>query len=176
MKNSSTLKIARKYAAALAALKTDEDIARDMELISECFKSGSELEKLIANPRLKTQLRLEIIDKTFAGKIQNESLQVLKLLVKRRRLNIAEFLGDAYRDAYNEQKGIARATVASASTLSQTELELIKTQLEKLLNKSVEITKSEDSSLIAGERISVAGKVIDTSIKSKLKQLKQLLK
>ncbi len=119
---------------------------------------------------------MNIIDKTFATKIQKESLQLLKLLVKRRRLALAEYLGQTYKDAYNNAKGIASASVSSATDLSTVELELIKTQLEKLLSKSIEISSSEDTSLIAGQRISVAGKVIDTSIKAKLKQLKQLLK
>ncbi len=176
MKSSSTLKIARKYAEALSLLKLDQSLVNELDSVSECFKSGSELSKTLNNPGLKIEQRLELVDKVFGNKLQAETLLLLKLLIKRRRLAIVEHLGQAYRDAYNRSKGITEARISSATSLSSTELELIKTQLERIFKQTIEVTSTEDTALIAGQRINVAGKVIDSSIKAKLKQLKQLLK
>lgn len=176
MKNSSTLKIARKYAEALSLIKLDKVLVTELDTLSECFKPASELSKILNNPRLKIEQRLELVDKVFSAKLAAETLLLLKLLIKRRRLAIVEHLGQAYRDAYNKAQGITEAKISSATSLSSSELDLIKAQLERIFKQTVEVSSSEDLSLIAGQRINVAGKVIDSSIKAKLKQLKQLLK
>lgn len=176
MKSGSTLKIARKYAEALALIKLDANLVSELTAISECFAAGSELAKLLNNPKLQAEQKIELINKVFAGKLEEETLQLLKLLVKRRRLAIAECLGEAYRDAYNRARGITEAKLSTAAELSPTELNQIKIQLEKIFNKKIELSSCQDPSLIAGQRIEVAGKVIDNSIQSKLKQLKHLVR
>ncbi len=176
MKSSSTLKIAKKYAEALSLIKLDQGLVTELDSLSECFKSGSELSKVLNNPGLKIEQRLKLVNNIFADKLQTETLLLLKLLIKRRRLAIVEYLGQAYKDAYNKAKGITEAKISSASGLSNAELDLIKSQLERIFKQAIEVTSIEDANLIAGQRINVAGKVIDSSIQSKLKQLKQLLK
>jgi len=176
MKNSSSLKIAKKYAEALAQIKLDASLVTELEAVSQCFAAGSELNKILANPRLQAKDKQDLIDKCFSGKIEAETMQLLKLLIKRRRLEIASYLGRAYRDAYNAANGLVEANISTASEINKTELDTIKAQLERIFNSKIQITTETDSSLIAGQRISVAGKIIDNSIKTKLKELKHLVK
>jgi F-type H+-transporting ATPase subunit delta len=74
-----------------------------------------------------------------------------------------------------KKSGIEIAQVGSVTKLSETELNNIKEKLEKLFNKTINIENQENPDLIAGLKIQVAGKVIDSSLKNKLKNLRQVL-
>jgi F-type H+-transporting ATPase subunit delta len=67
------------------------------------------------------------------------------------------------------------AEIQSATEFSSSELNEIRAELEKAFKQDVLITSSVNSDLIAGMKINIAGKVIDNSLKTKLKKIKTLL-
>ena len=128
----------------------------------------------MANPSL--QHKEQILETCFASTISKESMSLLQVLAKRRRLSIVVELGAAYREAYYKHKGISKVELSSARELSQTELAAISSQLEAQLQTKVQISNSLDPSLIAGYRLDISGQVLDSSLKARLKELRQLVK
>ena len=77
---------------------------------------------------------------------------------------------------YNDQKGIARATVTAATTLDEASLNQIKAYISKKINKPhVQLTVKTDADIIGGLVINYEDKLLDMSIKSELNKLKQQL-
>lgn len=175
MANSKEKLIAKKYAEALSQIKISAEILKDLELIKTCFESSSELLSVLVSPAIKSEIKKNIIKDAFGSKLQNESLKTLLLLLDKRRIKLAPSLLEFYKDFYYKSENIELAEVESAKELSKSEIEEIKTLLEKSLDKNIKISESRNEKLIAGMRIKVANKIIDSSLKSKLKQMKNLL-
>lgn len=176
MSNSSLLKIASRYAEALAELSSDKDLASELAVLAEVLNKDTEIGQSIRHPQIKIEAKEKLLADSLSKKIKQESLGLLVLLVRRRRLDLLDFIPQLFLEAVNRKSGTASAELSSASELSQEDLTKIKNDLEKLFNKSIDISFKKDDSLIAGHKVNVSGTVIDSSLSSRLKQMKQLLK
>lgn len=177
MSNKAELsKVANRYAEALAAISIDEKILKDLESVRDVFTLNSELSKFFEHPAVKLEDQKEALNKLFSGKVDDNVLKLLKVLLEKRRLKSAAMLAEHYKAIVYKNKGIEIAKISSAKELNSDELNKIKTELENVFKKDIEIESELDESLIAGLKVNVADKVIDSSIKNKLKQVKQLIK
>ena len=66
-----------------------------------------------------------------------------------------------------------KAKLLSSKKLSETELEKIRNELSKDFQSPIKIDYKYDPNLIAGLVIQIGSVMVDTSIKSKLKQLEK---
>jgi F-type H+-transporting ATPase subunit delta len=82
----------------------------------------------------------------------------------------------ALRDAIAEDKGEVTADVISASALTKTQSDKLAKTLKAKLGKTVTINVTVDESLIGGLVVKVGSKMIDTSIRSKLNSLQNVMK
>ncbi|MDD9898381.1 MAG: ATP synthase F1 subunit delta [Candidatus Melainabacteria bacterium] len=167
--------IAKKYAEALAELREGETVIEDLEKVRQAFEESEELREFLANPAYNSDQKKEIIKTIFAKEVQKEVLSTILVLLERHRIGLATMLAENYKTIYYQRANIEFARVSSASKLETKELEEIKAQLEKTFNKKVELSNELDESLVAGIKINVANKVIDSSLRTKLKKLKSLL-
>ncbi len=167
--------IAKKYAEALAELREGETVLEDLTLVKDSFNESQELTSFLANPQYSHNVKQQLIIKIFKDKVQKEVLNTLLVLLEKRRINLVPLLADSYKEIYLSRANIELANISSASPLKDNELEEIRTSLEASLKKKIEINSSVDESLIAGVKIQMANKVIDSSLKTKLKNLKALL-
>lgn len=175
MANSKEKLIAKKYAEALASVKLNSKIIEDLELVKACFDTSADLNSALSNPSIKVDVKRSIIKSLFSSKVEKETLSTILLLLNKRRIDLASSLLEFYKTSFYKSENIECAEIQSARKLNSQELLEIKQLLEKSFNKTIEMSESSDISLIAGLKIKIANKVIDSSLKSKLKQLKTLL-
>ncbi|MBT6843318.1 MAG: ATP synthase F1 subunit delta [Candidatus Melainabacteria bacterium] len=175
MQNQKNKLIAMKYAEALAEIRQGETVIEDLELVKSVFEASTELLEVFASPQFQTQGKKQVLIAVFEGKVQKEVLSTLMILLERRRIELAPDLVECYKEIYYKRENIEFAKVSSTNKLETKELNEIKTQLETSFNSKVEISNELDESLIAGIKIEIANKVIDSSLKTKLKNLKSLL-
>ena len=74
-------------------------------------------------------------------------------------------------DICSQKRGEVKARLVAAKQLIENEISKIKDELSKDFTKKVKLDYKYDPSLIGGLIIQVGSLMIDTSIKSKLKQL-----
>jgi len=74
-------------------------------------------------------------------------------------------------DICSQKKGEVKAKLVAAKQLNNDEVNKIKDELSKDFTNKIKLDYSHDPSLIGGLIIQVGSVMIDTSIKSKLKQL-----
>lgn len=72
-----------------------------------------------------------------------------------------------------EQLGIAAVEAVSAVPLTDEQRAALKATLERRLGRQVELSTREDASLLGGLRITVGDRVIDTTIKTRLAEMKK---
>jgi F-type H+-transporting ATPase subunit delta len=173
-KNTKSTLIAQKYAEALLQVESNEQVIDDLDLISEAIKDSKDLQELLNNPAIQKNQKKTILEQIF-NKQKSSVINTIGLLIDKRRSSLISLVAREYKRLFFKKSGIEIAQIGSVTKLSETELNNIKEKLEKLFNKTINIENQENPDLIAGLKIQVAGKVIDSSLKNKLKNLRQVL-
>ncbi|WP_227428986.1 F0F1 ATP synthase subunit delta [Psychrobacter sp. I-STPA6b] len=137
----------------------DEQIATDAD---------SALKTLLQNQTHRTQ---EVNNNKTSASIKNFVIQ----LAEQDRLALLPQIYEQYRLQREQTLQEINAYVTSAYALTSSQRALIKTRLEQTLNAKVNMHESIDPSLLAGATIKIGDKIVDDSVKGKLKQLQTQL-
>jgi len=168
---------ASRYVKSLLDLAVDkkvlDDVHRDMQLFSRVIASSRQFELLLQSPVIKHDKKLEILKKVFKGKVHNLTMSFFEIITRKNREPILATVAREFHNAYNEYKGIGKATVTTAIPLdakSRGEFEnLVKEYSEK---KQIELIERVDPELIGGFVLNVGDRQVDASIRNKIKALK----
>lgn len=172
MKTRTNL-LSKKYAEALSEVLFDFSVIEELDLLKEVFLSSNDLRNLLSNPSVKLQAKKNLLKLIFDSRLSKPVMDLVLLLVEKRRTNLLPCLVEEYHKIFYSNQELAK--IYSAKALNQNELGEIKECLERIFDKNIRIEVFEDIDLIAGLQIFVAGKLIDTSLKNKVKNLKELL-
>tara|TARA_B100001758_G_C18132356_1_gene464520 strand:- start:25 stop:618 length:594 start_codon:yes stop_codon:yes gene_type:complete len=171
----------KRYAKAIFALAKEEkkleSLTADLSSIEDALEVSDDLNQLIFSPvynRLEQESAiLAISDKMGLSGLMKNSLG---LLAVKRRLNILPSLIEEVKIYIAEDKGEVTVNVTSASVLSEAQTQDLTKSLEKTIGKEIKIETSIDESLIGGLIVKVGSKMIDSSIRSKLTNLQNIMK
>ena len=178
MKN---LTIARRYAKALLLIGKEDGQAEtyrdELDMISGLIQKERELEQAIRNPLYDVEGRRKvlkaIIDKLNPTKIMSS---YLLLLFDKGRIGFLNNISEFYKKLADELKGIARASLVSATELSSETVEKIRSALSKRTGKEVILEVEQDPELIGGIVTRIGDLVLDGSVKTQLLNMRESLK
>tara|TARA_B100000963_G_C22383459_1_gene561134 strand:+ start:156 stop:713 length:558 start_codon:yes stop_codon:yes gene_type:complete len=168
---------ANRYSLALYELASETKLLNEIQDDSFNFikliSNSKEFDNLIKNPTLSQDVLFNVINKV--SEISNlESLfkNFLGLLISKRRFFYVERILKIFLEICSEKRGELKAEIKSAKQLSNDEIEKITQDLSNNFNSKVKLNYKYDQSLIGGLVVQVGSIMIDTSIKSKLQQIK----
>lgn len=169
--------VTSRYAEALFEVaeehKRIDNIEEDLEAVVQAFQEEG-AEKLFMNPRLDAEEKKKLIQ-TLSGKITDEVLNFLKVLVDHHREEEIAGILKAYKAIANDHRGIVEAQVTTAAPLTDDEKQKLAEQFGKALNKKVQLDEKVDPGLIGGILIRVGDRVYDGTVAGKLSRFKQSL-
>lgn len=172
-------RVSEEYASALFTLAFEEgvktEIAESLEAVKGILKEYPEYTDLLAAPSIPFDEREKILDEAFGGRIHDYALSFVKLVCRKGHIRELDECIDEYLRMYDAADGVANAEVISAVELSEAEKAALCEKLEKKLSRRVELTCRVDGSLLGGVIIKVEGKVIDGSLRTKLRDVKEML-
>jgi len=173
--------IAARYATAVFDLAKDEGsidaLETDIDTLDAALKESPDFRDLISNP-VYSRAEQGAGVKALAGKmgLGQTMTGTLGLMASKRRLFVLPQLVQRLREAIAAHKGEVTAEVVSAKALSQSQSEALSATLAKTVGKDVKINATVDESLIGGLVVKVGSRMIDTSIRSKLAALQNVMK
>ncbi len=178
MKN---LAIARRYAKALLLIgKEDgqtEVYREELNAFSDLMEREGELNQVLMNPLYDTGARKKVLEAVLAklslSKVMNS---FLLLLFEKSRVGFLANINDFYQKLADELKGVARASLVSATELSSEAIEKIRSSLSQKTGKDIVLECAQDSSLIGGIVTRIGDLVLDGSIKTQLLNMRESLK
>ncbi len=178
MKN---LAIARRYAKALLLIgKEDgqtETYREELKAFSDLIEREGKLSQAITNPLYDTAARKNVLkavlEKLSLSKVMNS---FLLLLFDKGRVGFLVNINDFYQKLADELKGVARASLVSATELSSETIEKIRSSLSQKTGKNIVLECGQDSSLIGGIVTRIGDLVLDGSIKTQLLNMRESLK
>ena len=100
----------------------------------------------------------------------------LILLFEKGRFGFLGHINDFYQKLADELKGVARATVTSATALSADAVERIRAALSKRTGKDIILDVKQDPRLIGGVITQIGDLVLDGSIGTQLRNMRESLK
>jgi len=178
MKN---LAIARRYAKALLLIgKEDGQIdtyRTELEGFSALIEKEEALERAINNPLFNAEGRKNVlgsvIEKLDLSRVMKSFLTLL--FDKGRFVNLSS-INDFYQKLADELKGIARASLVSATELPSETVEKIRNTLSEKTGKDIILEVERDPGLIGGIVTRIGDLVLDGSIKTQLLNMRESLK
>ncbi len=173
--------IAQRYATAVFQLAKEANnikaVEADLTALQDAMGASEDFRTLIHSPiytRDEQAGAITALSKKM--KLSDVMANTLALMAQKRRLFVLPQLVQTLRDIFAEDKGEVTADVTSAKALTKTQVEKLATSLKKTTGKTVTLHQSVDESLIGGLIVKVGSKMIDTSIRSKLNSLQNVMK
>ncbi|MBQ4067131.1 MAG: ATP synthase F1 subunit delta [Clostridia bacterium] len=169
----------KEYARALFMLASEEGICNecleDLCLIRRLLLEERAYVDLLSSPAIPLAERLSAIDEAFSGSIGEYTVYFLKLLCEKGRMRDIFDAIREYEALYKELSGRSTAVVISAAELSDEQKDALLARLERVTGKRIDFVWRLDPELIGGLRIEIDGKVYDGTLKSRLRDVKEVM-
>ena len=167
---------ASRYSLALYELAEENKHVKEIEdqssALIKLVDESKDFELIVRNPTNKKENQINVINKISEHYNFNILLKnFLCFLVEKRRLFFLQNILRNFVDICSQKRGEVKAKLVAAKQLNNDEVNKIKDELSKDFTNNVKLDYKYDPSLIGGLIIQVGSVMIDTSIKSKLKQL-----
>ncbi|HMJ07868.1 MAG TPA: ATP synthase F1 subunit delta [Pyrinomonadaceae bacterium] len=172
--------VARRYGTALADVveKTSETnaVREELRIWEQLIDGNAELQSVIANPAI-TQLRKENVLNGLLAKTNptRTTANFLRVLLRNGRLTDLGEINRKFDAVLQERSGTVAATVTSARDLSENEKSALRSNLEKLTGRQVNLSFDIDNEIIGGVVTRVGSTVYDGSVKAQLANLREQL-
>lgn len=161
--------------AAVDAGELDARMEELESLVVDVLDRFPELDEMLAGAMLVHKERSAKIDEIFGGQASPIMLSFLKVLSAHDRLDCIRHILEEAKHQINEMQNRVEAMVRAAIPLADHDRQNIKSRLEQLLGKQVEISEEVDSDLIGGVLIQVGDTVFDGSVRYQLDRMKEKL-
>jgi F-type H+-transporting ATPase subunit delta len=165
-------RVAKTYAEALLAVAEQRDqadeVADELKALIGSFATDPALEAFFKTPAVNRVRKDEVIAKVFEGRTTPVLADFLRLLNKKGRLGLIRLIAVAYRGLRDIKANRARVLVETAAPLSEKQIDDLRTTLGGLLSKTAVVVTRVNPELIGGLIVHVGDKVFDTSVRTKL--------
>tara|TARA_B100000029_G_scaffold92667_1_gene82622 strand:- start:3769 stop:4323 length:555 start_codon:yes stop_codon:yes gene_type:complete len=174
--NKVTFASTNSYSQALYELGNESGSLNEIEdqtnSILKLILQNKELKNFIKNPTIKIEQQVTAFDLISDKFNFNKLLKTfLNFVISKRRLFFIEKIIEDFLDTCSKNRGEITANLSSSKELNETEILKIKHELASNFGTNIKLNYKHDPSLIGGLIMKVGSTMIDTSIKSKLKQL-----
>ena len=173
--------IASRYAAAVFEISEENGELSDLETsvndLAAALAASEDLREVITSPLISREEQGNAIAAVAAKLGLSGALSsTLGLMAQKRRLFALPQLVTRLEELLAEHKGEVTAEVTSAEPLTKDQSEKLSAMLAETIGKQVKLQTTVDESLIGGLVVKVGSRMVDTSIRSKLNALQNVMK
>lgn len=173
------IRIGKRYSDALVASALDADVLQkvfdDLKFVESTIQSSIELKEFLEKPVISHNDKKDVIVQIFKDSISEMALNFLLLLVDNNRFNLFESAVVEYSNRLDEINNIVKVKVISAIELNDDMKNKLVQKLEQKISKKIVASYDLRPEIIAGLVIEINDKTVDTSLKTKLNNLKKQL-
>lgn len=167
--------VANRYASALfdAGIELDKvkEFNKELDFLKVIFEGEEKLLQILHHPKIGKVEKRSIIDTIFKGKISEELVNFLYILIdKRREGHILEII-EYYKILFNKHENIIKVVAITAVPMEDAAKDKLITVLKGKLNKTIELTNEIDNKIIGGVLLKIEDKLVDGTVKGQLESM-----
>ena len=179
--NPITSGMAGRYATALFELAQEanqlEQVETDLNSFQGMLDECDDQMRLVRSPVFSADEQLKAVEAVFdRGAISGIAANFFKLVTQNRRLFAAPDMLTAFRALLAKHRGEVTADVTSALALSDEQLNSLRKTLTGCIGQDVQVNTHIDPTLLGGLIVKVGSRMIDSSLRTKLNNLKVAMK
>ncbi len=163
------------FEVAMEEQKADIFLTEAQDILAT-LEQNPQLDKLMKHPKISKQEKEQVIEEIFQSQLSKEMTGFIKLLVNKERYNELPKILAYLIERIKEEKKIGVAFVTTAVELSEEKKQSVKMRLLQTTQyKEMEMNYSVDESLIGGMVIRIKDRVVDSSVRTQLEEMKKQL-
>jgi len=180
-------KLARRYARALLGAVEEElgsqgkptpaqNVAQAFSEFAELWASDKQLSLYVLSPKYEEQERLAaLLAVGRAAELPDILQRFLRVLTQHDRIGVIEEIAAAFRELADKAVGIVAVEIITARAVEVDETGEVEQVLRKQIEGEPIFSWAVDPKLLGGMTIRYAGKVVDGSLSSQLKDYVRVL-
>ncbi len=163
------------FEVAMEGQKTDLFLQEAQDILT-ILDENPDLDKLMKHPKVSRQEKETVLDNVFLGNVSREMTGFMKLLINKDRYSELPKIFGYLIERIKEERKIGTAYVTTAVELTEEKKESIKNRLlETTEYKTMEMVYEVDEAIIGGMIIRIKDRVVDSSVRTKLEEMKKQL-
>jgi len=171
--------VSRVYAQALLELAQDsgevDSVAEEAGGLLELLAGEADLNRLLSSRALNSSQRSGVVEQLFKGKVSDVLYRFLQVVNRKDRLDSLPGILNAYLGLVSESRGELDVDVYVAEALSQDAGQGVADSIGGAMGKKVQLREHVDPELIGGLKVRVGDRLIDGSVATQLKIMRQKL-
>jgi F-type H+-transporting ATPase subunit delta len=173
--------VAGRYATALFEIakesKALDELEQDLREIETIHANSADFREILANPVYTREEQAKALAAIASAMgLGSTVTNTLGLMAQNRRLFVLPALVAQVRALIAAERGEVTAEVTAARKLTKAQSEALTSSLKASIGKDVKLEVTVDESLIGGLVVKVGSRMIDTSLRSKLANLQNVMK
>ncbi len=173
--------MAGRYAAALFELAKDQrqlaEVERDAVAFQAMLDASEDLRRLVRSPVISAEDQSKALAAILAKfGISGLTANFIRLIARNRRLFAVGDMLKSFRALMARERGEVSADVTSAHALTPEQLQVLSDTLRAQVGKNVQINTRVDPALLGGLIVRIGSRMIDSSLRTKLDNLKVAMK
>ena len=150
-----------------------EGLADELRASVLLLEASPELARALADPRVPVARRRSLVEAvwTKAG-ASPLLLRLLDLLAQQAGLGLLPGIEEAYRTAWNSQRGVVAAEAVAAVEIDEKSEAALRRALGKVSGLEVDLRITRDPGVLGGVLVRMGGKSYDGTVRGRLKALR----
>lgn len=174
--------LARLYARSLFDLASEkggrsaiEETGAELGDIVEMARHDRQFGEFLSSRIVPNDKRRAALERIFKGRVSDLTVRFLLVLNDKDRLAHLAAIAAAYDEQVQEQFGLVEVDVYTASPIDQEMKDRIGAALRKAIGKEPVLHSYTDSSMLGGMKLQVGDQLIDASIATRLRRMRERL-
>jgi F-type H+-transporting ATPase subunit delta len=175
-------RLARVYAESLvaAALKQSVDAVDAVggelhSFVADVLDANPTVDTFLLSPAVAKRLKIAALEAALPGNASDLLRGLFSVLIRNGRLDLIRGIDAAYRQLLDARAGRVRVKVTVASEPSESQRTALTAALDKVLKQQPVLDVRVDPTLLGGMIVQVGDRVIDSSVRTRLHNLRTLL-
>jgi F-type H+-transporting ATPase subunit delta len=171
--------IARVYAEALLDLSTEQgsvdDIESELVDLVKLWREDASFAALMQSVAIDSDARAASLQKIFGGRVSPIVLNLMMVLNRKGRTMLLPHVCDAFGKLLDRQRGRERVFVTTAVELNDDLRDRVRAAANALSGRESVLVERVEPALLGGMQLQIGDQVLDTSLKSRLRRMRQSL-
>ena len=168
------------YAQALIEIGQDEGllgrIREELEAINALVDESRDFRLFFLSPSIDPQHKHKIVAELFGDRFCRPVMGFLDVLFRKKREPLLDNILDQFMRFEDETENRIRVQVKSATAMPDDLLETLKNRITRTSGKTVMLETSVDSKLLGGAVIRVGDRLVDGSLRTRIRKLRKQLR